>query len=594
MRGLKAVLAAALLAFVAGSAGAQSVTYSGFLPMSGGTLTGALSITPQGQVVTSDLATGFHTAAGISGTTTGNPAYRYSVFDFNITSDALGVSNTNQFIEGLKLQHSFGGAGFTGNRDTLQVNLLQTATTGNTIASGHSGFYVPFQTLGRMSANDNGTGLTTSTAHGRVYGGALMGQALSGATNLYQVTGLELNAEVDSGATSMIRNFLSVASTGGSVQGSLVDAGIWLYSTSGALMKTGILFGGGNVTKYPLDPTGTLIAADATGSVTAAADKGIDFSSVAFTTASLKMPNFTVDGGGNATLGGAVSKADWTTAGVALSIPSATFTDTTSSGTVSGSHAVVGIAQPTVAASSSTTYSGNYATLRIGGPPLAGANVTLSAAKALHVASGTSQFDGNVNVNGTVNVNASNNAAVNIGTGTTTSAVTLGGGSNAVVINSTTSGSVTTGAISGTTLAATGHTTFEGVTSTGATGTGKLVYDTSPTTSNETLGGTTVNITATNLQRNGNAVGMTRTFTATYDPASLNAATQRADAVTVTGITTTGGAVVANPGTTPATGCIIAAVRATNTNEVTLIWQNSNTVAACDTASSTWTFSQAQ
>jgi trimeric autotransporter adhesin len=40
--------------------------------------------------------------------------------------------------------------------------------------------------------------------------------------------------------------------------------------------------------------------------------------------------------------------------------------------------------------------------------------------------------------NGVTNLNASNNAATNIGTGTTTSTVTVGGGSNAVTLNATT------------------------------------------------------------------------------------------------------------------------------------------------------------
>lgn len=95
-------------------------------------------------------------------------------------------------------------------------------------------------------------------------------------------------------------------------------------------------------------------------------------------------------------------------------------------------------------------------------------------------------------------------------------------------------------------------------------------------------------------------LGVTQThpksFTTTYDPASLAAQTARCDAVTVTGITTGGGAVTANIGAVnPATGCAMASVRASAADTVTVCWMNTiDAVTACDTASSTWKFTQAQ
>lgn len=86
------------------------------------------------------------------------------------------------------------------------------------------------------------------------------------------------------------------------------------------------------------------------------------------------------------------------------------------------------------------------------------------------------------------------------------------------------------------------------------------------------------------------------TVTATYDPSSLAANTSRCDDVTATGILTTGGAVAANIGAVdPAAGCVVASVRASATNTVRVCWRNViDAVTACDTASSTWTFSQPQ
>lgn len=97
-------------------------------------------------------------------------------------------------------------------------------------------------------------------------------------------------------------------------------------------------------------------------------------------------------------------------------------------------------------------------------------------------------------------------------------------------------------------------------------------------------------------QRNGITLNNPRTFTATYDPASLAANTSRCDDVTVTGITTTGGAVTANIGAVdPAAGCVVATVRASASNTVRVCWRNAiDATTACDTASSTWSFTQAQ
>lgn len=85
------------------------------------------------------------------------------------------------------------------------------------------------------------------------------------------------------------------------------------------------------------------------------------------------------------------------------------------------------------------------------------------------------------------------------------------------------------------------------------------------------------------------------TATATYDPASLAAGSSRTDTVTVTGITTTGGAVTANAGIDNTTSCVVASVRASAANTVSITWRNAtDTVTACDVPSSTWTFSQPQ
>lgn len=136
---------------------------------------------------------------------------------------------------------------------------------------------------------------------------------------------------------------------------------------------------------------------------------------------SVTAPSATVHVGGNNR-----SQAAWTTGGVGVRVDGDTYTDTSSSGTVAlqGVHA---IAIPTVAASSSTTYT-TSATLHLAGGPIAGSNVTQSGRYALSIGQDGMRVIGNTLIGGTTSINVSNNSATNIGTGTTTSDVTLGGG----------------------------------------------------------------------------------------------------------------------------------------------------------------------
>lgn len=121
------------------------------------------------------------------------------------------------------------------------------------------------------------------------------------------------------------------------------------------------------------------------------------------------------------TVGGAAhSAAAWTTTGLRATFKGATYTDTSSSGTVTAVY-VDAHKAPTLAASSATTYTNAYSVYAEA--PVAGTNVTLTNAWALGADS--------LKVNGVATI--------------------------------------------------TGHVTLEGVTSTGATGTGNLVFATSPT-----------------------------------------------------------------------------------------------------------------
>lgn len=143
--------------------------------------------------------------------------------------------------------------------------------------------------------------------------------------------------------------------------------------------------------------------------------------------------------------GTSLSQATWGTAGIALIAGAGTFNDTTT-----GSGGVVTETAYSIGAPTFTNTQGtanvltNAQTLRVAAPICGSgwASCTnlysiVSVGRAA-MSLGMDVTGGSMNVSGTVAINASNNAATNIGTGTTNTTVTLGGttAGNKVNINS--------------------------------------------------------------------------------------------------------------------------------------------------------------
>jgi hypothetical protein len=121
-----------------------------------------------------------------------------------------------------------------------------------------------------------------------------------------------------------------------------------------------------------------------------------------------------------------------------------TINDTTSSGTVA-TMATFSPPAMHITASSATTYTVG-ATLYVS-PPIAGTNVSITRNDAIYATGEiftTSDLgaSGGAFITGTVNLNKNNSAVTEIGDGTDSSLVTIGGGSNGVVVNGNQSGYV--------------------------------------------------------------------------------------------------------------------------------------------------------
>lgn len=103
---------------------------------------------------------------------------------------------------------------------------------------------------------------------------------------------------------------------------------------------------------------------------------------------------------GQLNIGGAVSASSWTTNGISVRIVAATYTDTTSSGTVS-SMGIHGVGAPIVNATSVTTFS-NAATWYFAGAPTGTGNATVTNGWTIWVDTGGTRLDGPVALGGGV------------------------------------------------------------------------------------------------------------------------------------------------------------------------------------------------
>lgn len=89
---------------------------------------------------------------------------------------------------------------------------------------------------------------------------------------------------------------------------------------------------------------------------------------------------------GTITRSGDVTQGAWGTTGIGISVPAATYTDTSSNGGVAGSH-VNAFGAPTISTTNSVNFT-NASTVYVGGSPTAGGNATISNAWSLYVANG--------------------------------------------------------------------------------------------------------------------------------------------------------------------------------------------------------------
>lgn len=187
-------------------------------------------------------------------------------------------------VNGFKTVHNFGSSSSTGGRHAVYGVLIQDAATSATSTDRN---YVGVQGQVITSVSDGGTAPDFTNGKGAYFGMSSIATIQSGATNLLNVTGAEINTRVLGGSSAAYIAGLQVV-TKDEINGSVYDTALAISKggTGTVGKNTGILFGNMNGS-HPVNNTGTLIAS--TGSATVS--KGIDFSSYTFTGDVLSAPN---------------------------------------------------------------------------------------------------------------------------------------------------------------------------------------------------------------------------------------------------------------------------------------------------------------
>jgi hypothetical protein len=234
-----------------------------------------------------------------SGTASSTPNY---LAGFVVNSDHVdGTGLTANLLNAVAIIHNLGGSTMKGSRAAINAFVTLGSASGNTTGSG--GQYIGWEFSAFGSANDNGT---VGNPRGTVFGSNSVAYLNSAsATNYFALAGIEVDTGAVAGSSVVDKLGIQIVNIAGDrAAGSRDDIGLSFNSqetiASGAVgWKLGIGFGRGGGS-WPMSATGTMIGAvlSVNPGDTLATANGIDWSNVAFSGFSLKMPSFSVSGSG--------------------------------------------------------------------------------------------------------------------------------------------------------------------------------------------------------------------------------------------------------------------------------------------------------
>ncbi len=252
------------------------------------TLTGILTwgCTMQITPAAGTLAQGFSTTQLASGAATDT----FGINEIDIVSDDISTP-AGQMVNGLLMFHHFGGAAAVGGRQGIAIYQYLDAAT--SVANTNRN-YVALYASCRAQSDDGGT---APSPKGAIFGINPDAIAESGATNLLELAGGEVNVSCKLGASTRYKAGLTItAGQLDAVSGSTYDCMLGLSNQTGAIgFNNGILIGNMNGA-HPIKATGYILRALAGGTVA----NGIDIGDITVSTWAFRSPGFAVDGSGNA------------------------------------------------------------------------------------------------------------------------------------------------------------------------------------------------------------------------------------------------------------------------------------------------------
>ncbi len=216
---------------------------------------------------------------------------------------AVIATSANWYADYFRVTGGGIGAGAVGGRNAIHGVLTVSAVTGNKVAGNSDSSYIAGLFENSASSGDGGTGTGITTAYGNLYGTNRNVALNNGATNWYGITGDEINVGIATGASARTKTGLQIVKTTlDRVQGIIDHAFVIADQVDASIpaWKTGVKFGT-EAAQWPFSSSSTIIKGvlgQNYGTITSAANYGLDFLTTTFSSAFLRSQAFSVDGSG--------------------------------------------------------------------------------------------------------------------------------------------------------------------------------------------------------------------------------------------------------------------------------------------------------
>ena len=176
---------------------------------------------------------------------------KYNVLSVNSDNIPVGGNGIGWYIN-----HNYGGSAMTGNRAAFNSTGLMTARTGNTNTASYSAGV--FQNT--VTANDGGTGVTTTTAQGQNEVVNVILKATSGATNWRAMQGGEVDTMLQTGTSTYQKSGWQITELASDqVAGSVYDGALVLSNAASAATISSGAYSGSSITLTIAPTTPSLI-----------------------------------------------------------------------------------------------------------------------------------------------------------------------------------------------------------------------------------------------------------------------------------------------------------------------------------------------